>query len=312
MFNLYEQEILQGKSSLRQVLARYFLGASVGDHVLTVRDLARVHGSSIGAVSSALTALERDGVISLEKRGRRGTILERRSLGQLWAAAEREPIIIALPLPSTRRYEGLATAIKTLLTKVDIEAFFIFVRGSRQRLRALKKSRCHVAVMSGFAFENLRTVEEMSALDLPVGSFVSEHRVLYASHIEGKDEVHRVAVDEDSVDQKLLSELEFEGSEVEFVPGTYIQLARLLEEGYADAAVWSADEVAEHRQIPGFRDHPLSESVLRRVAKEDTKASFLIRTADNSVQTVIEEGLDAASLMRIEEEVTNGRIVPEY
>ncbi len=74
-----------------------------------------------------------------------------RSVGRLWATAENGPLVIGLPLASSPRYEGLATAIKQLLTGAGLEVFFIFVRGSRQRLHAVREGRCHVTAMSSFA-----------------------------------------------------------------------------------------------------------------------------------------------------------------
>ena len=312
MFKIYEHEISRGGADLRQLLSRFFLGAAVGDRVPAVRELAKLYGASLGSVSTALTTLEEDDAVALERRGRLGTFLQARSLGRLWTAAEREPLVAALPLPSTPRFEGLATGLKMLLAQTGIEVFFIFVRGSRQRLKALRQNRCHIAVMSSFAAGELWHPEEASILELPAGSFVAEHRVFYAHRASFRERPLRVAVDRDSVDQKRLSELEFREQEIEFVSATYMQLARLLERGYADATVWSMDEMTQQRQLPLFRDRPLSESVRHQVGRRDTRASFVARLADTSVRAAIAEGLDVKSVMQVEEDVVAGRIVPEY
>ena len=68
----------------------------------------------------------------------------------------------SLPLASSPRYEALATAIKQLLTKAGLEVFLIFVRGSRQRLQAVRDGRCHLTVMSSFAAAELCGPEDAS------------------------------------------------------------------------------------------------------------------------------------------------------
>ena len=216
-----------------------------------------------------------------------------------------------LPLPSTPRYEGLATGIKTLLTQAGIEVFFIFIRGSRQRLKALRQGRCHVAVMSSFAADELCGRQETSVLELPAESFVAEHRIFIKRSLSSRYMQLRVAVDRDSVDQQRLAELEFRNRKVEFVSANYIQLARVLEKDLADAAVWSLDEMGK-RQLPLIESLPLSEGVRQQVGDSDTRASLIARRGDSSVHAAVAEGIDVEILMQIEQAVLDGQMVPEY
>ena len=126
-------------------LARRFLTAPEPPSRLpTIRDLAHEHGSSLASIHAAMGRLEEAGAIRLETRGRLGAFLVDRSVGRLWATAENGPLVISLPLASSPRYEALATAIKQLLTNAGLEVFLIFVRGSRQRLQAVREGRCHL------------------------------------------------------------------------------------------------------------------------------------------------------------------------
>lgn len=310
-YSRVRENIPEGTTELTQVLARRFLGSKVGDHVPTVRKLATEYRMSLGSVSAVLGKLEQSGAVTLERHGRLGTFLSTRSLGDLWMAAAGEPLIVSLPLPSTPRFEGLATGIKTLLTQAGIEVFLIFIRGSRRRLQALRQGRCHVAVMSSFAADELCGREDTSVLELPPKSFVTEHRVFIRHSASSRHTQLRVAVDRDSVDQQRLAELEFQDSQVEFVSANYIQLARVLEKGLADAAVWSLDEMGE-RRLPSIEGLSLSEGVRRQVGDSDTRANLIARCGDSSAHAAITEGIDVEALMQIEQAVLDGQMVPEY
>ena len=76
------------------------------------------------------------------------------------------PLVIALPLASSPRYEALATAIKQIMTNADLEVILMFVRGSRQRLQAVREGRCHLAAMSSFAASELSSEDDAVVVEL--------------------------------------------------------------------------------------------------------------------------------------------------
>src|SRR5579872_6602948 len=120
-------------------LARQFLAeVEPGSRLPTVRALAREHRSSNSSVHAAIGRLEQGGAITIETRGRAGAFLVGRSVDRLWSMMSTGPLIIALPLASSPRYEALATAIKQLMTNAGLEVILMFVRGSRQRLQAVR------------------------------------------------------------------------------------------------------------------------------------------------------------------------------
>ena len=163
-------------------LARRFLTAPEPPSRLpTIRDLAHEHGSSLASIHVAMGRLEEAGAIRIETRGRLGAFMVDRSVGRLWATAENGPLVIGLPLASSPRYEGLATAIKQLLTTAGLEVFLIFVRGSRQRLQAVREGRCHLTAMSSFAAAELCGPEDAIVVELAPDSYNTGHRVFYSA-----------------------------------------------------------------------------------------------------------------------------------
>ncbi len=203
--------------------------------------------------------LREAGAIEVETRGPLGAFMIGRSIGRLWEAAEGGPLVIALPLASSSRYEALATAIKAGLTQAGLEVFLIFVRGSRQRLQAVREGRCNLAVMSAFAAAELCGADDSVVLELWPNSYNTGHLVFYTPRALTAKPV-RVLVDRHSADQQLLTALEFGGDGVTMLPAMTAQIARMLADGRGDAAVWTADEMLVNRP-EGLLDRPLSPAV---------------------------------------------------
>ncbi len=292
-------------------LARRFLVAPEPPTRLpTVRVLAREHGSSIASIHAAMGRLEDAGAIQVATRGRLGAFLVGRSVGRLWAAAEKGPLVISLPLASSPRYEALATAIKQQLTRGGLEVFLIFVRGSRQRLQAVREGRCHLAAMSGFAAGELCGPGDIVVLELPAQTYNTGHRVFYSATPPDPHPV-RVIVDPYSADQQLLTALEFSGPGVELVPAMGAQITRLLEIGQADAAVWTIDEM-QVRRPAGIFDRALRPEVLAAIGDRDTRAVFVGASVEAPTLRAVTALIDRAEVVRVQGDVMAGRVVPEY
>jgi YhfZ C-terminal domain len=292
-------------------LARRFLTAPEPPSRLpTVRDLARDHGSSLASIHAATGRLEEAGAIRIETRGRLGAFLVERSVGRLWATAENGPLVISLPLASSPRYEALATAIKQLLTASGLEVFLIFVRGSRQRLQAVREGRCHLAVMSRFAADELCGPEDGVVLELAPNSYNTGHRVYYNAANPDPHPV-RVIVDRHSADQQLLTALEFTGTDVTLLPAMPAQIVRLLINGQADAAVWTEDEMQVIRPA-GILDRPLGASVRDEIGDRMTRAVLVGRAADAAIMRAVTAPILSDDVAQIQLDVMAGRIVPEY
>jgi hypothetical protein len=292
-------------------LARQFLAAmGPGSRLPTVRALAREHRSSNSSVHAAIGRLEQAGAIQIETRGRAGAFLVRRSIDRLWAMMKTGPLVIALPLASSPRYEALATAIKQMMTTAGLEVILMFVRGSRQRLQAVREGRCHLAAMSSFAATELLSAGDAVVMELLPNSYNTGHRVFYTPGSESARPL-RVVVDRHSADQQLLTTMEFVDAEVLTLPAMTAQIAHMLESGEADAAVWTIDEM-QTRWPSGVLDRPLSARVRERIGDRDTRAVLVGRTADAAVLLAVCEAIDPAELERIQLDVVAGRTVPEY
>ncbi|MGD8684295.1 MAG: YhfZ family protein [Chloroflexota bacterium] len=285
-----------------------------GDRLPTVRALAAEHGASLASIQTALARLEADGAISITRRGRLGAFLEGRSLPGLWASSDGPPLIMTMPLPTNLRGQGLATAVKMSLQDAGLDTFLTFVRGSRNRLRALREGRSHVVVMSGLA-ATLAEDPGLVTISLPDQTFAEERRVFeHRPELEGTPERKRplrVVLDSESSDLQRLTELEFEGQDVEYVEAVYMQSIAIIESGQADAAVWDLDETTR-RLPPHVVSRPLSPHVREAIGHTETRAAFVMRADDPPTQVIVEHYLEPDRIVEIQRMVLAGEQVPGY
>lgn len=299
------------QDELRALLATYLVGIEVPSGLPTVRELGQRFGASVGAVQGALSRLADSGAVAIESRRGSGMVLTGRSIGLLWSVARREPLVIALALPATMRMQGLATGMKVALESAGVDAFLIFLRGSRRRLRALHTGRCHAVVMSTLAASEACGPEETVVLQLPPRTYAEGHLVYEYQRPEGSAHRLRVAIDPESADLQKLTELEFANQDVEFVPVTYVTFVQLVRDDRVDTAVWDADE-SPGRLPDGIIGRPLSSRVRDVLGDSPTRATFVTRKDDQVTRAVIRDCLGDPSLVSIQQEVMAGLRVPEY
>ncbi len=296
---------------LNKNLANYLLSLKEGDRLLSSRDIADLFGASLGSVSSAFNNLEEIGAVTINRRGRLGSFLEKKSLGILWKIIENGPMVIALTLPSFPKSEGLATAIYSLLDNAGVETYLVFIRGSYNRIKALRNNRCHATVMSALAADNLCEGSEEIILKLPPQSFVTDHRVFYRRSSEKGSKRLRVGIDVDSFDVKYLAELEFADSDVEYCPVTFMETDRHLDQSSLDAAISNLDFL-DQRASQEICSRPLSPRVQELIGDRDTSATVIVRAGADSTKTILKEILDPEAMMEIQQKVVAGLMVPRY
>lgn len=298
-------------TELDKYLAEYLLSLKEGDQLLSTRELGERYNASLGSISATINYLEEVGAVTLNRRGRLGSFLEQKSIGTLWSIIENDPMIIALTLPSFRKCEGLATAIYSLLNQAGVETYLIFIRGSLNRIKALRNGHCHAAVMSELAADELRGSEEEIILKLPPESFVSDHRVFYRRKKQDPAQPLSVGIDHDSFDIKYLTELEFADGDVNFHQMTFTQIDLHLEESSVDAAITNSDHL-ERLMSDEITSRPLSPKVQAIIGQRDTTAVLVVRADAKSAKIVLSELLDPARILEMQQQVVNGLVVPRY
>jgi DNA-binding Lrp family transcriptional regulator len=298
-------------AELDKQLASYLLSLKLQDPILSIRELAEFFGTSTGSISNTVNKLEEMGAVRISRRGRLGSFLEEKSLGILWTFIHEGPMVIALTMPSFPKCEGLATAIYCMLNDAGVETYLIFIRGSYNRLKALRDGMCDAVIISSLAADELCSRREKIILRLPPESFVTDHRVFFQKSSKSNSQPLRVGIDVDSFDIKYLTELEFPEEEVDYEKITLMQIGRHLLEGFVDAAIWNIDHMT-----PIINDdidsRPLSPEVRDLIGDRHTSAAMVIRTKSKSARTVLEEVLGPDSILAVQQRVTSGEMVPRY
>lgn len=299
------------RNQINRALAAYFLSLEVGSNLDSVRALADKMRASIGLISEAISHLESLGGVTISRHGQLGSTLQDMSIGKLWDIASGQPLVLAHTLPSNRRYEGLATAIKTAFQDVGIDNYFIFIRGSRTRVKALREQRCHIAITSQFAAQGLITKNEKTPLVLPAGSFVHAHHLYVRKAALDKKTALIVAVDPDSYDQITLSEIEFEGRDVVFKHINFMNIFHYLSSGEVDAAVWTEDDMRPYIG-DGIVKQSLSLNTREITRDSDQHAALIIRKNEHLVARIIEKVLRPDRIIKTQNQVIRGKLIPEY
>lgn len=291
-------ESLYSKNGLAaKYIAKELIHISIGDRIPRISDFTEKLSLGRGTVQGALKILEELHAISLESRGHLGTFLRKRDMDLLYEIAGIGPIIGVMPLPYSRKYEGLATGIAEELEEINKKSGLAYMRGARKRLEALKSRRYDFAIMSMMAAEE--ALQNYNGLEIlktfGPETYVTSHKIFFSN--ENEDEIKsgmKVGIDYSSSDQANITLMECEGLDVELVEVNYMQLFTMLKNNSIDAAVWNADET---RASKAFKSSNFHSEKAAQLAIKATSAAIVI---ENDRQH-IKEQLELLNFERITE-----------
>jgi hypothetical protein len=294
-------------------LAREFLSLKSGDRIETVGDYAEKMDLGRGTIQSAMRYLEETGAIRLEARGHLGTYIEEIDYKKLWGVSGLSSITGVMPLPYSRRYEGLATGLYKAFEKASIPFNMAYMRGGYNRIEALEQGKYDFAVMSKLAADiNIAEGRDIVIiLSLGKYSYVKGHKILFADpeYREIRDGM-KVAIDNTSIDHYVLTRYECEGKSVEYVQLSYNQILKSLLEKRIDAAVWNIDETEDRNLNLPYYD--LTNPKVLKLNEDDTEAVFVVKKTNWGVDGVLRHAIDRQFVLDVQRQVLDGHILPEY
>jgi YhfZ C-terminal domain/Helix-turn-helix domain len=288
-------------------IARRLLALEPGTRLATVADYAQELGTGVGTVQRAFKILEGEGAIRLEPRGRLGTYLAHVDRPTLWRASQQGLLIGLMPLPYTRRYEGLATGLRASLDALDVPFSIAFMSGASNRLKALQSGH-HFAITSKLAAANAsaRGVRVSPRIDFGPGTFVEGHALVWAG--KRRKRRPRVGIDLQSLDQVDLVRREF-GAGADVIDVPYLQVLERLRAREFDVTVWATDALHE---ITDLLVTEFSSDDARAALPDNTSAVLVTSAADSAVSAFLRDELDVERLRQIQAEVLAGARVPRY
>jgi len=293
-------------------LAQEFLLLDVGDRIKTVAQYSDAFNLGRGTIQLGLKFLQDEGAIRLESRGHLGTYIVSIDYKNLWLLADIGTIIGVMPLPYTKRYEGLATGLYKSFENADIPFSLAFMRGASKRIEALKQGRYSFAVMSKLAATlETRNQDIEVAYEFPQYSYVGNHVVILRDQNEDRIKPGmKVGIDPDSIDQFLLTCYECDNLNVDYVETSYSQILNRIKNKEIDAAVWSGDELRE-KNIE-YTVAPLRNSKARAIGKDDTTAVIVTSKENVFIREVLSKFSRMDQVVVLQQKVMQGEVLPTY
>lgn len=305
-----KRQLLQKNGWLAMEMAKEFLTLNEGNRIPTISDFCEKFDTARGTVQIALKLLSDCDAITLCSRGTLGTYIEKIKYSKLLEMADIKTIVGVMPLPYSKLYEGFATGVYQSTKQQGFPLYLAYMRGSENRIDLLLEKRYSFAVISKLAAEKFIKDKKEIAIAMQFGenTYVSDHGIIFRNGIEKKlKNGLRVGIDRSSVDQESLTTLCFESYDVDYIDVTYNQILEMLVEGKIDVAVWNTDEL----KYSDLKDNYLSFEHSKYM-KMNTETVLVVNKDEEYLLQILNKFIDKDSVLRIQQGVLKGEIIPSY
>ena len=304
------QSILMQKAGVAtQGLANILFGLSVGDRIPTITELSASLETARGNVQFAINNLKNLGAVKFNPRGHLGTFLIEIDYLKLAEICGVTNFVCAMPLPYSKKYEGLATGLYSALNSDDFSMNLAFMRGSSNRMDMLIGRRYDFLVMSKTAYlYYLRKGSPIEIIaELGPQTYVNKHVIVARKNVLGDWKGKKIGIDKSSVDQSELTMEYFKDKQVQFVPLMYNQFLEYIDNNEIDAAVWNADDQGIENKNFKFLD--LEASAMEMSC---TEAVLVCKKDDVITRRLVSEIIDIKLMKRQQRLVEENKITPCY
>ncbi len=301
---------LLGKNAIATTkLARELLRYPLGEKIPTVSEFTDALSLARGTVQNGIKTLVESGAIRLESKGHLGSYLIKKNVKTLLKYAGINSLLGAMPLPYSKRYEGLASGIiATMENNYELPVNLAYMRGSKNRISMVIQKRYDFAIVSLLSAK--RFIEEYGdiikiVMDFGERSYLNRHVMMF--HDDSEDDIKdgmKVGIDLTSVDQSALVNYVCKDKDVELVQLEYSQILNKIIYGDIDASVMNEDEALDKRvrikmvPIDGIDDGSI--------------AAVITRSDNEIIDYLIRELLDVTTVLNIQKLVLEGKITPSY
>ncbi|MDF2596429.1 MAG: transcriptional regulator [Clostridia bacterium] len=301
--------LMQKNGIVLMHMAEELLGKQEGDRIETIVNLAEKFQVGRGTVQTAMKTLKELGAIDMEARGHMGTIITKIDYSVLLNVSGLSSIVGVMPLPYSKRYEGLATGIYNVLNQTNVAVHLAFMAGADKRLRALLDKRYDFVVASKLTA--LHYLKEKQPIDILVTlsskTYVNDHSLIVRQDFTGYYEGMRIGVDYSSFDQFSMTNKYFQNKSVELVPLKYGQIIANLKNKKIDGAIWSMEErLLADEELKFESIHAEREEI------ENTQAVIIVRKNDVSIINFLSHFFDKAQVEKYQQDVLDKKIIPNY
>lgn len=306
---MLHEQLLSKNGTATLELSRELLSYSIGDRIPTITEFSDQISLARGTIQNAMRNLINAGAVKIGSRGHMGSYLVEKNSSILLEFAGITNLVGAMPLPYSKRYEGLASGIIVSGEKQKIAPINLaYMRGSRSRMEMVDSGRYDFAIVSRFAAD--KYIEEKGTLEIVVEfgreSYTGRHVMMF--HDDGASDVKdgmKVGIDEISYDQMELTRMFCEGRKVEYVPVEYSRAIECVSSGIVDAMIMNVDEVVDKNvriHYEQIRDYNL----------DNTEAVIVSSLKKKEIGYLLKEQIDIETILSIQKGVLEGKIIPRY
>ena len=302
---------LTKKGLVIRYLASDLIRMKKGDRLPVISEYQERFKVSRGTIQNAQNFLKEKGAIVCENRGQLGTFLVGIDYDILQTYAISGPVPGTMPLPYSKRYEGLATGLYAAFEKQDLRLNLAYIRGAKERIRLVCADVYRFAIVSRFAAKE--AISEgypvQIVVDFGKETYLSQHVLLFSDPTKRQmEDGMKVGIDYSSHDQHSLIERLTSGLRVTLVEMPAYQLLQALQTGKIEAGVWNYDEILDK----GYQG--LNYVFIDTIPElyDMNVAVMLCKKDDAEMTAIIENNAMAAEVLKIQKEVLSGEKVPNY
>lgn len=287
-------------------IAKVFLDINIGSRLDSIPKYSKKFGLSVGTIQKAFKFLEEEKMVVLEKKGHLGTIVKSIKYEKLLNYAGINNIVCVMPLPYSKRYEGLATGLKQSFFEKKISFYFAHMGGAEIRMNFLEKGVYNYAIVSKLAAEYaIKSGKKLQiAFEFGENSYVDRH-VLFKNE---NSLMKKIGINPNSQDQILLTADYFKDQDdIELIEIDYHKIPELLKRGIIDATVWNLDEIKEHNMKIVYEE--LKNNTLVSLANE---AVLLTQANDSALNNIAKKVIDKNYILKVQKNILEDKIYPSY
>ncbi|RRD39998.1 hypothetical protein EII29_04090 [Leptotrichia sp. OH3620_COT-345] len=287
-------------------IARELLFSKVGERIPSVIDYSQKYEISVGLIQKAFVYLQDEGAVEFEKRGVLGSFVKKINNDILLEKSDLDILVGVMPLPYSKRYEGLATGIKNNFQNNNLDYYFAYMSGSKIRMDLLRKGVYDFAVVSKLAYklEREKNKDIEAIFEFGENSYASKHVLFKAP---GVKKIQKVGIDRNSEDQKYLTKKCLEGSDYIYVEIDYNETAKLLKNKVVDAIIWNFDKI-EEKQI----DIDYEELPQNKMLRHASEAVLIVNSNNENLKRLAKKIIDMNYIKEIQKSVMDNRMLPTY
>lgn len=304
-----KSKLLSKSGATTSILSRLFILVEPFERIKTVTEYTKELKVSRGTIQNSIKYLVEIDAIQLESRGQLGTFLIKKDIKKLLKISGLDYMIGAMPLPYSKRYEGLSTAIiQSVENNLNIPINMSYMRGSKNRMEMVLSGRCDFAITSKFAA--LNSIKKNNNLEIikefGLYSYLSGHVIMYINeNFTDIQDGMVAAIDKDSIDQENLTLSACEGKKIDFIYTTYSQFPENLESSKIDFAIWNGDELKNKHSKILTKDLDINDSI-------NTIATIVIDKRRIEIKKIIQDFIDIEFVKNIQKQVMENTVIPKY